>query len=54
MKQKIYLTMFVLCIVLTLGIVGGVEGGEPLSNLFWCIPTAILAGVFAILGEITM
>ena len=53
MKQKICTVLFMLCIVLFLGIIGGVEHGEPLTNLIWCIPTAILAWVFAVVGDIT-
>lgn len=53
MKQKICTVLFAFCIVLVLGIIGGVEGGEPLTNLIWCIPTAILAWVFAVVGGIT-
>lgn len=53
MKQKFFMVMSVLCIVLMIGIVGGVENGEPLSNMFWCIPTMLLAWVFAVLGGLT-
>ena len=53
MKQKFFIVMSVLCIVLMIGIVGGVENGEPLSNMFWCIPLCVLAYVFALMGEYT-
>ena len=53
MKQKICLILFALCFVLILGIVGGVENGEPLTNMLWCIPVGVLAWVFAVFGDIT-
>lgn len=53
MKQKFFTVLSVLCVVLMIGIVGGVENGEPLSNMFWCIPLMALAYVFAVMGEFT-
>lgn len=53
MKQKICIVLSILCMVLFIGIIGGVEGGEPLTNLIWCIPSAILAWVFAVFGGLT-
>ena len=37
------------CMVLTIGLVGGVDNGEPFTNMLWCIPlmgTALVAGFF--------
>lgn len=37
-------------LVLTIGIVGGVENGQALTNLWWCIPlmlTSLVAGFVA-------
>ena len=53
MKQKFFTVLSVLCVVLMIGIVGGVECGEPVSNLFWCIPSMFFAWVFAVLGGLT-
>lgn len=53
MKQKFFTVLSVLCVVLMIGIVGGVECGEPVSNLLWCIPTMLLAWVFAVFGGLT-
>lgn len=38
MKQKFFTVLSVLCVVLMIGIVGGVDCGEPVSNMLWCIP----------------
>lgn len=53
MKQKICTVLFVLSVVLFLGIVGGVENGEPLTNLLWCIPIGVFGWICAVLGGIT-
>ena len=50
MKEKICLFIVVLCIVFILGIFGGIEHGESLTNLFWCIPAIIVAKVCAVVG----
>ena len=50
MKQKICMFLVVLCIVFIIGIFGGVENGEPLTNLLWCIPAIIVAKVCAVVG----
>jgi hypothetical protein len=50
MKQKICTVLFVLSVVLFLGIVGGVENGEPLTNLLWCIPIGVFGWICAVLS----
>ena len=53
MKQKFCAVMSVLCIVFMLGIIGGIDDGQPLINLVWCFPAALLAWVFAVVGNLT-
>ena len=53
MKQKICMVLFILCVVLIVGIFGGVENGKPLTNLLWCVPIGFLGWVFAVVGDIT-
>ena len=50
MKEKICMFLFVLCIVFILGIFGGIENGEPLTNLLWCTPAIIVAKICAVVG----
>ena len=38
MKSIICKVLFVLGFILILGLVGGIENGEPLVNALWCIP----------------
>jgi hypothetical protein len=38
MKKKICGVVFVISFFLLVGIVGGVDCGEPVTNMFWCIP----------------
>lgn len=38
------------CMVLAIGLFGGVENGEPFSNVLWCIPlmaVSLITGFFA-------
>ena len=34
---------FLLSFVLMLGIVGGIENGQPFENIWWCIPCLIFS-----------
>lgn len=54
MKQKLICgcTSF-LSLFIVIGIIGGVEQGQPIANMFWCIPllaimclSGYLAGIF--------
>ena len=51
MKKTICAWVFGICLFLIIGIFGGVECGQPLSNLFWCLPLALTAVVSAVIGE---
>ena len=51
MKKKICGAVFGISLFLIIGLVGGVECGEPLSNLFWCLPLGLAMWVSAVIGE---
>ena len=51
MKKKICAAVFGISLFLIIGLVGGVECGEPLSNLFWCLPLGVAMLVSAVIGE---
>ena len=53
MKQKISFAVFVLSLILNIGIIGGVECGEPLSNLWWCVPLFLVTAVSAVAIELS-
>lgn len=38
--------------LLMVGIIGGVECGQPLSNAFWCFPISALMWVWAKIGRL--
>lgn len=40
-----------ICLVLTVGVVGGVENGQPLTNLLWCIPLMAVSLVTGFLAR---
>lgn len=42
-KNICFWTVFV-CLVFVIGIVGGIDNGEPLANGLWCLP---LFGIMA-------
>lgn len=52
MKKKICGALFVIGLILVIGIVGGTECGEPLSNLLWCIPIMFVMWVLARVGRL--
>lgn len=49
MKRRICKVLFVLGWILIIGIVGGVDCGEPLTNALWCFP--IMAAI-CVVGKI--
>ena len=51
MKKKICGFVFVISFFLLIGIVGGVDCGEPVSNMFWCIPCLGAMWGSAIIGN---
>jgi len=51
MKKRICATIIAISLFLIIGLVGGVECGEPVGNLLWCIPLACAMWVSAIVGE---
>lgn len=51
MKKTLFAVLFCISVFLMIGIVGGVECGESLSNMLWCIPVAVLAMISAVLLE---
>lgn len=42
MKEKVSRWLLVIGAFLILGIVGGIDNGEPISNLLWCIPIMLV------------
>lgn len=48
--KKISALVVVIGFIMIMGIVGGVEHGEPLTNILWCIPCFIVVCIFAKLG----
>lgn len=51
MKKKICGAIIAISLFLIIGLVGGVDCGEHISNLLWCIPCACAMWVAAIIGE---
>jgi hypothetical protein len=51
MKRQICAAVFGISLLLIIGLVGGVDCGEPISNLIWTIPLGIVMIVSAIVGE---
>jgi hypothetical protein len=51
MKKKICAAVFGISLFLIIGLVGGVECGEPLSNLLWCLPLGVAMCVSAVVGR---
>ena len=47
MKQTICIIIIFVCLFLVIGIVGGIENGQPLSNALWCLPLLGFAGASA-------
>lgn len=45
MKRKICGIVFAICMVLVFGVMGKIECGEPMCNIWWCIP--LLATMWA-------
>ena len=45
MKKKICGFIFGISLLLIIGIVGGVDCGEPLTNVLWCIPLLAAMGI---------
>lgn len=35
--------VWIVCLILIVGLIGGVENGQPLANLWWCIPLAVVS-----------
>ena len=38
MKEKICVAIIGICMLLIIGLFGGVDNGEPVTNLVWCVP----------------
>lgn len=45
MKETICSIIILICFFLVIGIVGGIENGEPMSNAFWCLPLLAPTGI---------
>ena len=45
--EKFAIFGFILSFVLMLGIVGGIENGQPIENIWWCVPCLIFSFVSA-------
>jgi hypothetical protein len=52
MKRKICGALFVIGLFLIWGIIGGVDNGEPLSNVLWMLPIALVMWVSAKVGRL--
>ena len=50
MKRRICKVLCVLGLILIVGIIGGTECGEPLSNVLWCFPIMFVIWVLARVG----
>ena len=50
MKRRICKTLFCIGLVLILGIMGGIELGEPLSNAWWFIPITLVMAIATKVG----
>jgi hypothetical protein len=51
-KKKICGALFTIGLFVIFGIIGGVDCGRPLTNLFWCLPIMFAMWVFALFGRI--
>jgi hypothetical protein len=51
MKKKICGAVIAISLFLIIGIVGGVECGEPIGNLLWCCPLSMAMAVSAVIGN---
>ena len=49
MKKTICAWVIAICIFLIIGIVGGIDHGQPLTNIIWCLPLAVAMWVSAII-----
>lgn len=45
MRQKICAIIFAVCFFIALGIVGGIEQGEPLENSIWALLALLVGGI---------
>ena len=52
MKRKFFGLLFVIGLFLIWGIIGGVDNGEPLSNMLWMLPIALVMWVSARVGRL--
>lgn len=52
MKTKICGVIFVVSFLLLIGVVGGIECGQPLSNFLWCLPLLAAMGTSAYVGGV--
>ena len=52
MKAIICRVIFLIGICLIFGIIGGIDNGEPLSNIWWSIPIVLVMWVSAKVGKI--
>lgn len=41
--KKVCVFIWVVCLILIVGLIGGVENGQPLENLLWCIPLSAVS-----------
>ena len=51
MKKTICGWVIAISIFLMVGIIGGIDHGQPLTNIIWCLPLAVVMWVSAIIGE---
>lgn len=48
MKKTFFGILLCVSVLLVIGIVGGVEQGEPITNMLWCIPVSAVGYVSAV------
>lgn len=52
MKKLICAVIIAISLFLILGIVGGIEQGLPMANMWWCIPLFVVMWVSGCIGEL--
>jgi hypothetical protein len=53
MKRKICAAVMAISLFLIIGLIGGVDNGQPITNMLWAIPLFVAMVVSAVVGEFT-
>ena len=51
MKKIICGWVMAICLFLIIGIIGGVDCGEPITNMYWCVPLFTTLVISGYIGE---